>query len=65
MKAEETFVNGRGPVRIDDTRWNAAVVDGSAPAKGDLVRISGADGAVLKVQIAPGSLMLGPVPSST
>jgi membrane protein implicated in regulation of membrane protease activity len=59
VKAEETFVHGRGPVRVDDTRWNACVVDGSAPVKGDMLQISGADGAELKVQIAPGSLMLG------
>lgn len=58
VKAEENFVNGRGAVRVDDTRWNACVVDGSAPAKGDMLQISGADGAELKVQLAPGSLML-------
>jgi hypothetical protein len=59
VKAEETFVNGRGAVRVDDTRWNAAVVDGSAPAKGDMLQITGADGVELKVQLAAGSLMLG------
>ena len=59
VKCEETFVNGRGPVRVDDTRWQAAVIDGSAPIKGDMVTVAGADGAVLKVQVAPGSLMLG------
>jgi membrane protein implicated in regulation of membrane protease activity len=59
VKAEENFVNGRGAVRVDDTRWCAAVVDGSAPIKGDMLQVSGADGAELKVQLAPGSLMLG------
>ena len=59
VKAEVDFVNGRGAVRVDDTRWNACVVDGSAPIKGDMVQISGCDGAELKVQLAPGSLMLG------
>ncbi len=59
VKAEENFVNGRGAVRVDDTRWCAAVVDGSAPVKGDMLRISGADGTELKVQRAPGSLMVG------
>ena len=59
VKAEENFVNGRGAVRVDDTRWCAAVIDGSAPIKGDLLQVSGADGAELKVQLAPGSLMLG------
>lgn len=52
VKAEENFVNGRGAVRIDDTRWNATVVDGSSPMKGDMLRVSAADGADLKVQPA-------------
>jgi len=51
VKAEENFVNGRGAVRVDDTRWNAHVVDGSAPVKGDMLQISGADGAELKVKL--------------
>ncbi len=59
VKAEENFLNGRGPVRVDDTRWSACVIDGSAPIKGDMLQISGADGAELKVQLAAGSLMLG------
>ena len=59
VKCEETFINGRGPVRVDDTRWVASVIDGSAPAKGDMLTIEGADGAELKVRIAAGSLMLG------
>jgi membrane protein implicated in regulation of membrane protease activity len=61
VKAEENFISGRGAVRVDDTRWIATVVDGSAPVKGDLLQVSGADGTTLKVQIAPGSLMLGAV----
>jgi membrane protein implicated in regulation of membrane protease activity len=61
VKAEENFVNGRGAVRVDDTRWIATVVDGSAPIKGDMLQVSGADGTTLKVQLAPGSLMLGAV----
>ncbi|MEJ1970296.1 MAG: NfeD family protein [Rhizomicrobium sp.] len=59
VKAEENFINGRGAVRVDDSRWPAAVTDGSAPIKGDMLRISGADGTILKVQLATGSLMLG------
>ncbi len=59
VKAEENFVNGRGAVRVDDSRWCAAVVDGSAPVKGDMLEVSGADGAELKVHMAPGSLRLG------
>jgi inner membrane protein len=53
VKAEENFVDARGAVRIDDTRWIARAVDGSTPAKGDLLEVSGADGAELKVQRAP------------
>ncbi|MGZ5923464.1 MAG: NfeD family protein [Rhizomicrobium sp.] len=52
VEAEENFVNGRGAVRIDDTRWNATVIDGSAPVKGDMLKISAADGADFKVQMA-------------
>lgn len=59
VKAEDNFINGRGPVRVDDTRWSAHVIDGSAPIKGDILEVAGADGAELKVRIAPGSLMLG------
>lgn len=51
VKAAETFVNGRGAVLIDDTRWNATVTDGSSPQKGDMLRVLAADGADLKVQI--------------
>ncbi len=62
VKAEENFVNGRGAVRVDDTRWVASVVDDSAPVKGDMLRISAADGAELRVQRAPGSTMPDAVP---
>jgi len=58
VKCEDDFVNGRGPVRVDDTRWIARVVDGSAPVKGDMVQVSGCDGAELEVQLAPGSLLV-------
>ena len=53
VKAEDNFVNGRGAVRVDDTRWNAVVADNSAPMKGDLLKISAADGAEFKVAKAP------------
>ncbi len=53
VKAEENFINGRGAVRVDDTRWNAVVTDDSAPMKGDMLKISAADGAVFKVHMAP------------
>jgi inner membrane protein len=52
---EEDFVDGRGPVRVDDTRWIARVTDDSAPRKGDPLRVSGADGAELEVRVADGS----------
>ena len=52
VKAADNFVNGRGAVLIDDTRWNAMVTDGSAPMKGDMLRVSAADGTDLKVQSA-------------
>ena len=51
VKAAENFVNGRGAVRVDDTRWNAVVTDGSAPVKGEMLEVSAADGAVLKVHL--------------
>jgi len=50
VRAAETFVNGRGAVLIDDTRWNAAVTDGSTPQKGDMLKVLAADGTDLKVQ---------------
>jgi inner membrane protein len=53
VKAEENFVNGRGAVRVDDTRWNAVVMDSSTPVKGDMLKIASADGAVFKVHIVP------------
>jgi membrane protein implicated in regulation of membrane protease activity len=53
VRAEENFVNGRGAVRVDDTRWNAVVTDGSTPVKGDMLTISAADGAVFKVHTSP------------
>ena len=58
VTCEADFVNGRGPVRVDDSRWIAHAVDGSAPIKGDFVQVSGCDGAELKVQLAPGSLLM-------
>jgi membrane protein implicated in regulation of membrane protease activity len=61
VKAEDDFVSGRGAVRVDDTRWIARVVDGSAPVRGDMLEVAGADGSELKVRLAPGSAMLGRV----
>ena len=60
VKCEEDFVNGRGPVRVDDTRWIAAAIDGSAPLRGEMVQVAGADGAELKVRLAPEPAVLKP-----
>ena len=57
-RAPENFEAGHGAILLDDSRWSAAVVDGSAPIKGDMLQVTAADGAVLKVQLAPGSLMM-------
>jgi membrane protein implicated in regulation of membrane protease activity len=59
-KAADDFKGGRGAILIDDSRWIAVVYDGSAPAKGDMLEVTGADGATLSVRIAPGSLLLNP-----
>ncbi len=63
VRAEENFVNGRGAVRVDDTRWCANAVDGSSPIKGDMLQVSGADGTELKVQLAPGSPAFAAAPT--
>ena len=44
------FVAGRGAILLDDTRWSAAVVDGSEPRNGDMLQVTGADGTVLRVR---------------
>ena len=59
-KAADDFRGGRGAILIDDSRWIAIVNDGSAPAKGDMLEVTGADGAMLTVRLAPGSLLLKP-----
>lgn len=48
----EGFRSGRGPVLVDDTRWQAISEDGSDLAPGAAVEITGSDGAVLKVRAA-------------
>ncbi|HTQ12736.1 MAG TPA: NfeD family protein [Rhizomicrobium sp.] len=50
--ALDDFSGGRGSVRVDDTRWNAVVTDGSAPKKGDKLTVTGADGPTLHVKAA-------------
>ncbi len=48
-KAAVNFSGGRGAVLIDDTRWSAVTADGSDPAAGETVVVTGADGTVLTV----------------
>lgn len=48
--ALDDFHGGRGAVRVDDSRWNAQISDGSSPRKGDTLVVTGADGAVLVVK---------------
>lgn len=48
----EGFRSGRGPVLIDDTRWQAVSEDGSDLAPGAAVEVTGADGATLRVKAA-------------
>jgi len=46
----EGFRSGRGPILIDDTRWQAISDDGSDLAPGAAVEVTGADGATLRVR---------------
>ena len=46
------FAGGRGAVLVDDSRWSAVVSDGTNPAKGDALTVTGADGAILHVKSA-------------
>lgn len=48
-KVAVSFSGGRGAILIDDTRWSAVTADGSDPAAGETVLVTGADGTVLKV----------------
>jgi membrane protein implicated in regulation of membrane protease activity len=46
------FVGGHGAILLDDTRWAAAVIDGSTPKSGEMLQVTGADGTVLRVRAA-------------
>ncbi len=59
VKAAVNFSGGRGAVLVDDSRWAAVVVDGSAPVAGDMLEVAAADGTELQVRLAPGALMFG------
>lgn len=51
-KVAVAFLNGRGAILLDDTRWSAVTSDGSDPAAGETVEVTGADGAVMTVKKA-------------
>lgn len=57
VKAAVDFSAGQGAVLVDDSRWSAKVIDGSAPVAGDMLEVAAAEGTVLKVRLAPGSLL--------
>jgi membrane protein implicated in regulation of membrane protease activity len=50
--AATNFVGGQGAILLDDTRWPATVIDGSAPRTGDMLQVTGAEGTVLRVRAA-------------
>lgn len=47
----EDFHAGRGPVTLQDSRWEAETVDHSSPKRGEIVEVVGADGVTLKVRV--------------
>ena len=49
VRVAENFSGGQGAVLIDDTRWSATTEDGSDPAPGEMVTITGAEGSTLKI----------------
>jgi inner membrane protein len=48
----EAFRAGRGPILLDDTRWQAAAEHGGEIPAGATVEITGTDGATLRVRRA-------------
>jgi membrane protein implicated in regulation of membrane protease activity len=48
----EGFRSGRGPILLDDTRWQAISDDGADLAPGSSVEVTGSDGATLRVKAA-------------
>lgn len=50
--AADAFSNGRGPVVLDDTHWQARDVDGANHARGVTLEVLGHEGAILKVRKA-------------
>lgn len=47
--AVEAFVSGAGRVRLGDTEWAAKTFDGTDPASGSVLVVTGVEGAVLHV----------------
>ena len=52
VTAVDDFTGSRGAVRVDDTRWTAATLDGTSPRKGDALVVTGSDGSTLQVKAA-------------
>jgi hypothetical protein len=52
-RAANDFQGGHGAILLDDTRWNAVALDGTALLKGEMLQVAAVDGAVLKVRRAP------------
>lgn len=48
--ALDNFTAHGGAVLVDDTRWAAIAVDGSAPRKGETLEVVDADGTTLKIK---------------
>lgn len=52
VTALDDFQGTRGAVRVDDSRWNAVTTDGTSPAKGASLEVTGSDGTTLMVKAA-------------
>jgi len=49
------FVGGHGAILLDDTRWSAVLGEGAEPRGGDMLQVTGANGAVLIVRAVAAS----------
>lgn len=52
-RAAADFVGGHGAILLDDTRWSAVLGEGPQPRGGEMLQVTGADGAVLIVRSVP------------
>ena len=50
VTVESDFANGEGAIKVGDSVWRARSKDGSNPAKGTTVTITGGKGATLEVE---------------